>query len=197
MLTHPPRLLQIHREALNAGAEAAYDAIETDTARLCASLGCPHPYLALTTVTGSPEAWFLNGFESPTEQQQVIEAYAKNAPLMAALQKNGGAKSALTAKPTGVIAHHRSEHSRGVPWVLGTGRFLVITITGSIRHVDGTVFETAEGTRIIPVPAGTRRDADAIAALAGAEFNILAVRPAWSFPAKEWIAADPAFWRSP
>jgi hypothetical protein len=196
MRAQPPNLLQIHREALKAGVEAAYDAIETDTARLCASLGCPHPYLALTTVTGSLEAWFLNGFESSTEQQQVIEAYAKNAPLMAALQKNSGAKSALTVKPTGVVAHHRSHQSRGAPWVLGTDRFLVITVTGSIRHVDGTVFETAEGTRIIVVPADTRRDADAIAAIAGAESHILAVRPAWSFPAKEWIAADPAFWPS-
>jgi hypothetical protein len=197
MLAHPPRLLQIHREALNAGAEAAYDAIEADTARLCGSLGCPHPYLALTTVTGSPEVWFLNGFESSTEQEQVIEAYAKNAPLMAALQKHSEAKSALTAKPTGVVATHRSDQSRGVPWVLGTGRFLVITFTGSMRHVDGTVFETAEGTRVVVVPADTRHDADAIAALAGAESNVLAVRPEWSFPAKEWIAADPAFWPSP
>ena len=33
---------------------AAYDAIETDTARLCAALGCPHPYLRWTSVTGQP-----------------------------------------------------------------------------------------------------------------------------------------------
>ena len=77
MPAQPPCLLQIHREVLNAGAEAAYDAIETDTARLCAALGCPHPYLALATVTGSPEVWFLNGFDSPAQQQHVVEAYAQ------------------------------------------------------------------------------------------------------------------------
>ena len=197
MLAQPPRLLQIHRETLNAGAEAAYDAIETDTARLCAALGCPHPYLALTTVTGSPEVWFLNGFDSPAEKQQVVEAYAKNAPLMAALQSNSAAKRALTNTPTGVFAIHLPDLTRGVPWALGTGRVLVITVTTSTRHVDGTVFETAEGTRIIVVPADTRRDAHAAAALAGAQSNVLLVRPAWSFPAKEWIAADPAFWQSP
>jgi len=196
MLAQPPRLLQIHREALNAGAEATYDAIETDTARMCAALGCPHPYLALTTVTGPPEVWFLNGFDSPAEQQQVVEAYAKNAPLMAALRKNSEAKSTLTAPPSGVIATHLPDLTRGEPWALGIGRVLVITVTASARHVDGTVFETGEGTRIIVVPADTRRDAHAAAALAGAEANVLLVRRAWSFPAKEWIAADPEFWRS-
>jgi len=189
MLARPPRLLQIHREAVNPGAEAAYDAIETDTARLCAALGCPHPYLALTTATESPEVWFLNGFDSPAEQQHVVEAYAKNAPLMAALQRNSTAKRALTGAPTAILATHLPDLTRGVPWVLGTGRFLVITVTTGVRHIDGTVFETAEGTRIIVVPAATRHEADAVAALAGARASILAVRPSWSFPSKEWIAS--------
>jgi hypothetical protein len=195
MRAQPPNLLQIHREALKAGAEAAYDAIEADTARLCAVLGGPHPYLALTAVTGSPEVWFLNGFGSATEQQQVAEAYAKNAPLMAALKRNSEAKSALTAKPVGIFASHRPDLSRGVPWELGTSRFLVITITSAARHVAGTVFELRTA-RIIVDPAGTRGDADAMAALTGTESHILAVRPRWSFPAKEWIAADPALWPS-
>jgi hypothetical protein len=190
----PPGLLQIHREAVKAGSEAAYDAIETDTARLCAALGCPHPYLALTTVTGSAEVWFLNGFESPAEQQQVIDAYAKNAPLMAALHKNGEAKRALTTTPMAVLAHHRRDLTQGVPWALGIGRFLVITVTSSPTHVDGTVFETAEGSRVIVVPAATYSEA---ATLSGAESHILAVRASLSFPAKEWIDADAAFWQSP
>jgi hypothetical protein len=194
MPAQPPGLLQIHREVLNAGAEAAYDAIETNTARLCAALGCPHPYLALTTVSGSPEVWFLNGFDSPAEQQRVVEAYAKNAPLMAALRSNSEAKSTLTEPPTDVIASHRPDLTRGVPWAIGIGRVLVVTVTKSTRHADGTVFETADGTRVVVVPAETRRDAHAAAALAGAECNVLLVRPAWSFPAKDWIAADPAFW---
>ena len=80
--------------------------------------------------------------------------------------------------------------TRGEPWVLGTGRFLVITVTTSVRHIEGTVFETAEGTRIIVVPAGTRHQANAVAALAGARASILAVRPSWSFPSKEWIASS-------
>ena len=82
------------------------------------------------------------------------------------------------------------------PLSSGTSRFLVITATTSTRQVDGTVFETAEAIRLIVVPADTRRETDAIAALAAAESHILAVRPDWSFPAKEWIAADPAFWPS-
>jgi hypothetical protein len=113
---------------------------------------------------------------------------------MAALRNNGEAKRALTATPTVVMAHHRPDLTRGLPWALGTGRFLVVTIASNARQVDGTVFETPKGSRVIFVPAATRPEA---AALGGTESRILAVRPSWSFPAQEWIAADPEFWTFP
>lgn len=188
-----PALIQIHRETVNAGAEAAYDAIETDTARACAALGCPHPYLALEAVSGSREVWFLNGFASVEEQQAVVKAYAGNAPLMAALQRNSDAKRALTITPIGGLATHRPDATRGASWALGIGRFLIVTVSNAARLVDGTVFET-EGTRVIVTSANTRDDADAAAVRAGTGSHVLAVRPAWSFPAAAWIAADPALW---
>jgi hypothetical protein len=53
-----------------------------------------------------------------------------------------------------------------------------------------------DGTRFTFVPAGTRREADRQAAVAGPDARIFAIRPAWSLPAAEWIAADPEFWRA-
>ena len=53
--SQPPQILQIHREALKPGSEAVYQDIEEDTARLQAKLGCPHPYLAIESLTGSKE----------------------------------------------------------------------------------------------------------------------------------------------
>jgi hypothetical protein len=50
--------------------------------------------------------------------------------------------------------------------------------------------------RFIVIPAGTRQQAEAARASAGPEAIMLAVRSSWSFPAAQWIAADPPFWRS-
>jgi hypothetical protein len=71
----------------------------------------------------------------------------------------------------------------------------VITVTQSNRRITGTVFEAADGTRFVVTSAQTRKDADAAKALAGRESNVFAVRPSWSFPAKEWIAVDSLFWQ--
>jgi hypothetical protein len=40
----PPAILQIFREPLKPGSEAAYKTVEDDTARLCVELKCPHPF---------------------------------------------------------------------------------------------------------------------------------------------------------
>jgi hypothetical protein len=52
------------------------------------------------------------------------------------------------------------------------------------------------GTRFAIMPAKSREEADALAAAAGPESIVFAVRSSLSFPAKEWVAADPSFWRS-
>jgi hypothetical protein len=191
----PPSLLQIVREPLRPGGEAAFHAIEEERARISAALGCPHPYLGAESLTGSKEAWWFNGYESPAEKEQVYDAYAKNAPLLEAFQQSAEPKASLTFEPIEVFTSHRPDWSVGAPWRLGDGRFLVITVTRSNRRITGTVFEGPDGTRFIVRPVQTRQEADAVRASAGAESNILAVRPSWSFPAKEWVSADSQFWQ--
>lgn len=191
----PPQILQIHREPLKAGSEPAYDAIEADIARVCSELGGPHPYLAIEALTGPTEVWYFNGYNSPAEQQQVADAYAKNAALMAALRTSSERKASLTGQPIEVFATLQKNSSRGSQWVLGQGRFLVITVTTSQRPIAGTVFAAPDGTRFIVKALQTRKEADAAAALAGLDTNIFAVRPSWSFPAKEWVVEDPVFWQ--
>ena len=81
----PLQILQIHRELLRPGREAAYQEIEEDTARIYGRLGCPHPYLTIEALTGSKEVWFFNGYDSLAESERVVKAYSENSPLMAAL----------------------------------------------------------------------------------------------------------------
>lgn len=99
-----PAILQIFREPLRPGSEAAYKTIEDDTARVCAELNCPHPHLAIEPLTGPQEVWWLNVFESEADRQRVENAYAQNRALMAALERNSKRKAALTGTPINVYA---------------------------------------------------------------------------------------------
>jgi hypothetical protein len=191
----PPQVLRIFRESLKPRTEAAYHAIETETARAAAALGCPHPYLGAEAVTGSKEVWWFNGYDSSAEQKQVDDAYAANAPLMAVLQQTSRRKALLTLESAEVLARYRPDLTFGDLWILGHGRFLVITVTKTDRRVAGTVFEAPDGTRFIVTSAQTREQANKAEALADPESIILAVRPSWSFPDNEWIVVDSTFWQ--
>lgn len=192
----PPEILYIYRDRLLPGSSAGgYRQIEQDAARICLELQCPHPYLGIESLTGPKEVWWLNGFHSAAEQKQVAAAYAANAPLTAALNEIVKRKQGLTLEPVEGNTIYRAGLSRGAPWSPGHGRFLVITMIWSDRKIDGTVFEFADGTRFIITAANTQPEAARKAAAAGPDTNIFAVRPYWSMPAKEWIAADPEFWK--
>jgi hypothetical protein len=192
----PPNLLQIFREPLKPGAEAEYKTVEDDTARVCAELNCPHPHLAIESLSGPKEVWWLNGFESDAERQRVEEDYAKNRPLMAALERNSKRKQLVTGPPVNVYARYRSELSHGDTWKLAGTRFLVIAVTRQDAAADGSIFDAPDGVRFIFRPAGTRELADAEAARLGQDARVFAVRPDWGLPALEWIEADPEFWKS-
>lgn len=192
----PPRILQIYCDRVKPGSEAEYRKVEEDAARISATLKSPHPYLAIESLTGRKEVWFLNGFESSVEQKLIVEEYAKNAPLMAALNEIPKRKDALVLQPLNVFGNYRPDLSRGAPWTVGLGRFLVIAVTKGTPKIDGTVFETNAEIWFVVTPAQTRQEAESKAAATGPDANIFAVRPYWSYPAKDWVAADPQFWRT-
>ncbi len=83
----PPQILQIVRESLKESGEAAYKAIEKEAARVCANLECPNSHLAMESLTGPKEVWWLTAYESESDRQRVANGYASNRALMAALQE--------------------------------------------------------------------------------------------------------------
>lgn len=190
-----PQILQVYRDFLKPGSEASYAEMEAAVARICVEMKCPHPYLALESLTGPKEVWFLNGYSSQTEMDRVVRDYVGNSRLMAALKKAVENKKTLVQEPVEVLAAYRQHLGRSRPWHPGRGRFLVITVTRSKERLEGTTFEAADGTQFIVVPAHTRQEADEVAVAAGPDANAFAVRACWSMPAKEWIDADPEFWQ--
>jgi hypothetical protein len=194
--SEPPRILYISREFWKPGTQTALNRIEADGARMCINLKCPHPYLGIESLTGSKEVWYLNGFTSTEEEKRVEEEY-KSKGLFAAMNPFALQRAPFQSEPGKEgLANYRSELSRGAPWSMGQGRFMVIVVTTDNSQRDGTVFETVEGLRFIVTPAQTRAEASAKLSSAGPGAKIFAVRPHFSMPAPEWVAADPSFWNS-
>jgi len=71
----------------------------------------------------------------------------------------------------------------------------VIAVTQDRPSSAGTVFQAADGTFFVFSPARTRKQADRLAASIPGS-TVAVVRPSFSFPAKDWVAADPRFWRA-
>jgi hypothetical protein len=190
----PPRVLEIYRDFLEPGREAEYRTVEEDAARICADLKCPHPHLAIESLTGPKEVWWLNGFESEAEMQRVVQDYANNQALSVALAGIGPRKEGLVGTPMDIFARYRPDLSRATAWRLTGARFVVVIETKEDIAADGSVFEAPDATRFVLTPVATRGEAE-IAAANRSEARVFAVRPYWGMPAKEWIAADPEFWK--
>jgi hypothetical protein len=192
----PTRLLEIYRDFVAPGSEEAYRTVEEDAAAICADLGCPHPHLAIESLSGPKEVWWLNGFESQAHYERAVEAYRANGALTAALEGIGKRKEGLVGLPDDRLVTYRADLSRGAAWKVAGTRFVVATVTRQDHVTPGAVFEAPDGTRFILRPAATHAEADSMAAAAGAGTTIFAVRPYWGMAASDWIASDPEFWSS-
>jgi hypothetical protein len=189
----PPRFMYIYRDSLKRGVDSTYRAIEDEAAQICADLRCPNPYLALESLSGAHEAWWLNAFGSEADTTRVVNAYAANRPLTEALDGIAKRKATLVGTPIKGFAVYRPNLSRGPAWSVAGARFMVVTVTRTRRPAEGSVWEMADSTLYIFRPVGTRQQAEALAREQRA--RIFAVRPKWSMPAPEWVAYDPDFWR--
>src|SRR5215472_8382522 len=185
MAQSAPRILLIAREPLKPGAEAEYDRIESETAKLAAKLRCPHPYLALQPLSGAKnEVWWFNEFHSQNELNSVGKAYKTNEAWNAALMKNQKRKEALTGKPIEQLADLEPlAHSQ--PWAVGRTPYVVVGIDPAARLSGSNVFKERGGTRYEILTANSRQEAERVAH--GKGFVVLEVVPRWSFPAREWV----------
>jgi hypothetical protein len=189
-----PQLLLIVRERLRPGSEEAYDRNEVEIAAACASLGCPHPYLALASFSGPSEVWWLNAFASQGERERVEAAYSRNPALMEKLQVLGARKEDFREAVTMTNAAYRRDLSGGVRWRVVGARFAVVGTTPNRTPAVGAVFESSSAERFDMAFASNRAIAADLASRLGPDATILAIQPHWSFPAKAWIDVDGEFW---
>jgi hypothetical protein len=189
------QILQIYRDTVKPGKEAAYRAIEEDAAGISARLGFPNPHLAIESLTGPKEVWWLNSFASETARQQVVKDYEGKPTLVAALAEITLRRLGLVGAPIDILANYRPDLGHGQAWSPAGARFFVVTLTRGTLEATASVFEAPDGTRYFLTPVRTLAEAESTAAGRGGETRVFAVRPYWGMAAKEWIAADPEFWK--
>jgi hypothetical protein len=189
----PPRFLYIYRDSVKSGVDSAYRAIENDGAQICADLKCPNPYLALESLSAPHEAWWINAFASAADTARVANVYAEDRPIAEALGLVAKRKETLIGTPIQGFGVYRPDLSRGPAWSVAGARFMLVSVTRTHKPAEGSVWELPDSTLYVFRPLATAQQAKALAARLHA--RVFAVRPNWSMPAPEWVAADPEFWR--
>jgi hypothetical protein len=179
-----PAQLLIARERLRPEMAAEYDRNEREIAKASATLGCPHPYLALTTKDGL-EVWWLNLFTSAAERERVGAAYAEDTPFRAALQSLGAVKDRFRESLTMTLTTFRPDLSGGHTLQLAGARFLVVHITRDQLSGNVPAFTSEADEQFAIATAEDRAEAERMASQLGAGATILSVQPQWSFPSGE------------
>jgi len=163
----PPAILQIYRDSGEARPRSGLPDGRGRRRRICAELKFPHSILAIESLRGPKEVWWLNAFASEDEKRQASVEYARNPSLVAALEGITGRKEGLTEAPVNAYASYQAELSRGAPWKVAGARFFVVTIAAGDPRVPGSVFDAPDGTRFVFRPYAARREADSVAPAAG------------------------------
>ena len=188
---HPPQVLQIVREPIKAGDEAAYEAIESEIAAACVALQCPHPHLALETLTGQKEIWWLSLFESEEDRLRVTRAFESNRPLMEMLVRSSAKKARHTGPVIDKVSRYRRDLGPEGRWDLIGARYVVVSFGDAAIATGGPVFEQPDGACFA---VRFFKTLDAAARCASNGEAVLRFRPSWGLPIWEVIDADRDFW---
>jgi hypothetical protein len=191
-----PHVMQVSRDVLKPGVEQDYAKIEDEAAKLCVSMHCPNPYLALETVDDPKEVWIINGFDSEDQARQVLAAYQQNPSLLSALKDIANRRQPLLAEPSqSNLASLLIVLSGGPPWwSMAESRYLIITHTRGQPGAMGAVYAADDGSTYEIRFASTLDEARQKFKTGDPNARIFEVRPNWALPDKTWIAANPSFW---
>ncbi|MBI3668973.1 MAG: hypothetical protein HY237_04235 [Acidobacteria bacterium] len=143
----PPKVLQIYREEVKPGKGAAHEKVEAGWPRAFANVKSPTHYLAMVSVTGPSEAWFVTGFDSLAAWEKDRLATEKNPALTAELDQLGAKDGELLSSVRSIVASYREELSYRATGVnLGQMRYFYVT---TFRIRPGHENDFVEANKII------------------------------------------------
>jgi hypothetical protein len=138
----PPKVLQIYREEVKVGKAPAHVKVEKGFVAAMARANWPTHYLAMTTVTGPSEAWFLTGYPSFAAWEKDREDTDKNTALTADLDRLVEKDGELLTNGRSLVAFLREDLSAGGPVDIAKMRYFRL-LTFRVRPGHESDFQDA------------------------------------------------------
>ncbi|HSB62915.1 MAG TPA: hypothetical protein VLJ18_02070 [Thermoanaerobaculia bacterium] len=138
----PPKVLQIFREEVKAGKGAAHLKIEKGFVAAFARANWPTHYLALTTITGPTEAWFLTGYPSFAAWEKDRNETDGNKALTADLDRLIEKDGEVLTNTRSLVAILREDLSAGGPVDIAKMRYFRL-LTFRVRPGHENDFQDA------------------------------------------------------
>ncbi len=140
--TSQPALIQIFREQVKLGRSADHARIEAGWPAAFAKAKSPNYYLAMTSLTGASEAWFVVPYASNAVAAAEIKLEESDSTLAAELQRLSRADAEVLNDARSIQAVARTDLSHGTFPNLAKQRYWEITIY-RVRPGHVMDFETA------------------------------------------------------
>lgn len=142
MPTSQPGILSVIVEEVKVGMDADHEANESGWPAAFARAGSQYYYMALESMTGAPEVWFLSPYQSWAAQGESMKQVAENQSLAAELARLWRADGQYLASTRSFQAVARPDLSYGAFPDLALVRFYEVT-TFRVRLGHERAFEAA------------------------------------------------------
>ena len=124
-----PKVLQIYREIVKPGHNAAHEKLEAGWPKAYRASKNPASYLGMTSITGPNEAWFISGYESYEAMEKQSKSEEMDAPLTAEFERLSAADSEHLEGARGITAIFREDLSMRPALNIGDYRYMnVVTV---------------------------------------------------------------------
>lgn len=139
----PPDVVVIYQENLKAGRTAIHNQMEAKFAHTYARVPDSHNYLALTSVTGAPQAWFIEPHSDFASVEKAMAAY-EGAPseVRSALDQLSSQETDNLVSSRVVTVLYRDDLSFNPAHDMSKVRYMEVT-TFEVRPGHGAEFEEA------------------------------------------------------
>lgn len=147
-MSGPPKVLTIIREQVKPGKNFVHNQHEAAWTQAMVKANYGTHILAVTSVTGPDEDWFLVGFNSYADLERDNENFEKNAALRNVMQEFMPKESDFVSEARTMTARYKPELSYQPDFKLGEFRYFSIGVLRmKIGHDIGDINKILEGAR--------------------------------------------------
>jgi hypothetical protein len=123
----PPKVLQIFVESVKPGKGAAHAKLEAGWPAAFRKAKWPTHYLAMTSMTGPSEAWFMSGYDTFDSWEADGKHMDRTPVLQQEVNRLGAQDGELLSGTKGIVAVYREDLSYRPNFKLGEMRYFTVT----------------------------------------------------------------------